>query len=160
MDETLRQLGDLLLGSIPTLILFLLTYAGYRLILHRPLERVLGERHQRTTGAMEKARADVAAAEAKTFEYEQRLREAKAAIFKAQEARRQKALEGRSAAVAQARAQASAMVAHEKEQLHKEAQAVKVGLQVEADKLAAEVIRTILRPLPVAQSESPIGGAR
>src|SRR4029077_866252 len=103
MDETLRQLGGLLLGSIPTIVMLLLLYAIYTVVVHKPLSKVLAERRAKTEGAIEKARADVAAAEAKTAEYEQRLREARMAVFHQQETRRQAALQVRSAAVATAR---------------------------------------------------------
>src|SRR6201981_462150 len=98
MDETLRQLGGLLLGSIPTVIMLLLLYAVYTEVVHRPLRRVLAERRSKTEGAIEKARADVAAAEARTAEYEQRLRDARVALFKYQESRRAQASQGRAAA--------------------------------------------------------------
>ncbi len=88
MDETLRQLGELLLGAVPTVILLALLYVLYTLIVHKPLRRVLAERRSKTEGAVEKSRADIAAAEARTSEYEQRLREARATLFRAQEARR------------------------------------------------------------------------
>ena len=55
---------------------------------------------------MEKARADIASAEARTAEYEQRLREARQKIFKNQEVRRQQAAQSRSQAVSQARVRA------------------------------------------------------
>src|SRR6266576_2268195 len=99
MDETLRQIGGLLLGAIPTIIFFLLLYGFYTALVHKPLGRVLAERHARTQGAIEKARADAQSAEARTTEYEQRLRDARIAIFKAQEARRAKAAQARAAAV-------------------------------------------------------------
>src|SRR5512142_1257137 len=120
MDETLRQLGELLLGSVPTIILFLVAYLSYRYIVHGRLEQVLAERYARTEGAVEKARADIAAAEAKTAEYEQRLREAKMAIFKAQEARRQTALQARAAAIAGAREAAGAQVGEARARLEQE----------------------------------------
>src|SRR5580765_295624 len=110
MDETLRQLGGLLLGSIPTVIMLLLLYVSYTVIVHKPLTRVLAERRAKTEGAVEKARADMAAAEARTAEYEQRLREARMAVFKSQEARRQAALQARAAAVAEARTKAQSQV--------------------------------------------------
>jgi F-type H+-transporting ATPase subunit b len=159
MDQTLRQLGDLLLGSVPTIILFVLTYIAYRLVLHKPLERTLRQRHERTVGAMEKARADVAAAEAKTAEYERRLAEARTAIFKAQEARRKQAMEARSAAVAQGREMASTMVGEARARLEQEKQGAAASLQAEADRLASEVIRTILKPA-AAHFPTPAGGAR
>ena len=37
MDETLRQLGELLLGSIPTIILLLVVFSAYTAIVHKPL---------------------------------------------------------------------------------------------------------------------------
>ena len=82
MQETLRQLGGLLLGSVPTVIMLVLLYAIYTFLVHRPLAKVLAERRAKTEGAIEKASADVAAAEAKTAEYEQRLREARVAVFR------------------------------------------------------------------------------
>src|SRR5271154_5243919 len=104
MDQTLRQLGELLLGAVPTVILLASLYILYTFIVHRPLAAVLAERRNRTQGAMEKARADIAAAEARTADYEFRLREARQKVFKSQEARRQEAAEARSAAVNHARA--------------------------------------------------------
>ena len=146
MEETLRQLGELLLGAIPTVIFMLAMYATYSLLVHRPLTRVLAERHSRTEGAIEKARADVAAAEARTAEYEQKLREARTAMFKMQEQRRQQVLQARSALVAKAREQAQAEIARAKEELQKETLASKGVLEAEAGSLASSIIRTVLRP--------------
>jgi len=106
MDQTLQQLGELLLGAVPTVILLTLLYALYTVIVHKPLRRVLDERRSKTEGAVEKSRADIAAAEARTSEYEQRLREARAAIFRSQEASRQAAMQARSNAVNEARRKA------------------------------------------------------
>ena len=86
MDPLLKQVGDLLLGAVPTVVIFLLLYAIYTSLVGNPLRRTLDERRKRTEGAVIKARADIAAAEAKTQDYEQRLREARLVIFKAQEA--------------------------------------------------------------------------
>jgi len=99
MDQTLRQLGELLLGAVPTVLLLATLYILYTFLVHRPLTAVLAERRARTQGAMEKARADIAAVEARTADYEQRLREARQKLFKSQEARRQQANQSRSQAV-------------------------------------------------------------
>ncbi|HWR15894.1 MAG TPA: ATP synthase F0 subunit B [Terriglobales bacterium] len=154
MDETLKQLGELLLESIPTIILFLVVYFGYRIIVHKPLLRVLEERYAKTQGAIEKARADVAAAESKTAEYEQRLRESKLAVFKAQEARRQQAVAARTELLNQAREQAAAKVAEARSAIERDVQAAKASLQGDVEKLAADVINSVLRPVAVA------GGAK
>src|SRR5438046_8718853 len=108
MDETLQQLGELLLGAVPTVILVALLYVLYKGIVHQPLQRVLAERRSKTEGAVEKSKADIAAAEARTSEYEQRLREARAAVFRAQEARRQAAIQARAHAVTAARGEPQA----------------------------------------------------
>jgi F-type H+-transporting ATPase subunit b len=147
MDQTLHQLGELLLGSIPTVILLTLLYALYSTIVHKPLQRVLAERRSKTEGAVEKSRADIAAAEARTAEYEQRLREARAAVFKAQEARRQAALQVRANAVAQARSRAQAQVQAARQDVEKDKEAAQAGLQGEASSLANEIVRRVLQPV-------------
>jgi F-type H+-transporting ATPase subunit b len=146
MDETLRQIGGLLLGSIPTIIFFLLLFGLYVGLVHRPLSRVLADRYSRTQGAIEKARADVASAEARTAEYEQKLREARLAVFKAQEARRAKAAQARAAAVAKAREQAQAQIEQARAELDRDKVAAKTSLEAEAGRLASEIIRTVLEP--------------
>lgn len=157
MDETLRQLGGLLLGSVPTIILLVTVYILYTVLVHRPLVRVLAERYSKTEGAVEKARADIAAAEARTAEYEQRLREARLAIFKAQETRRQQALQARSAAVAAARSRAQEQIEAARAAIEKEKRAAQAGLQEEAASLAAEIVRTVLQP---AAAQTQVGGTR
>jgi F-type H+-transporting ATPase subunit b len=146
MDETLRQLGELLLGSIPTVILVTLLYALYAVIVHKPLRRVLEERRSKTEGAIEKSHADIAAAEARTAEYEQRLREARASVFHAQEARRKAAADVRAAAVAEARHKAQQQVQAAKDNIQKDSEAAQAGVQGEVQALASEIMRRILAP--------------
>jgi F-type H+-transporting ATPase subunit b len=146
MDETLRQLGELLLGSVPTVILVILLYVLYTIIVHKPLGRVLEQRRSKTEGAIEKSRADIAAAEARTSEYELRLREARARLFQQQELRRKAALESRAAALAQARKQAQGQVQAAKEGIEKDRDTARVALQSEAQALASEIMRRVLEP--------------
>ena len=155
MDETLRQVGGLLLGSVPTIIIFLLVYGLYTVLVHKPLSRVLGERQARTQGAIEKARADVASAEARTAEYEQRLREARLTLFKAQEARRAKASQARAERVAEARKQAQDQVEQARAAIERDKTLATSTLEAEAGRLASEIIRTVLEP---ALAQAPAGG--
>jgi F-type H+-transporting ATPase subunit b len=157
MQETLRQLGGLLLGSVPTVIMLVLLYAIYTVVVHNPLAKVLAERRAKTAGAIEKARADVSAAEAKTAEYEQRLREARVAVFRHQETRRQAALQARMAAVAQARTRAQEQIKQAREAIERDKISAQETLQAESARLATEIIRRVLRPVTAA---SPGGGAR
>ena len=146
MDQTLHQLGELLLGAVPTVILLALLYALYTAIVHKPLQRVLAERRSKTEGAVEKSRADIAAAEARTAEYEQRLREARTSVFRVQEARRQAALQARSNALNEARNKAQAQVQAAKQQIEADRVAAQAGLEKEASVLAEEIVRRVLQP--------------
>jgi F-type H+-transporting ATPase subunit b len=146
MDETLQQLGELLLGSVPTVILLALLYALYTVLVHQPLRRVLAERRSKTEGAVETSRADIAAAEARTAEYEQKLREARATVYRAQEARRQAALQARSNALNQARSRAQEQVQAAKQDIESDRAAAETGLPADAALLAREIVRRVLQP--------------
>ena len=151
MDQTLRQLGELLLGAVPTVILLALLYVLYTTIVHKPLRRVLDERRSKTEGAVEKSRADIAAAEARTSEYEYRLREARAKVFHAQEARRKAALDARTAAMNEARSNAQAQVRAARADIEKDREAAQDGLQAQAQMLAEEIMRRVLAPAGVGR---------
>jgi F-type H+-transporting ATPase subunit b len=151
MDQTLRQLGGLLLGAVPTVILLALLYVFYTIVVHNPLRRVLDERRSKTEGAVERAKADIAAAEARTSEYEQRLREARAALFRAQELRRKTILDARTAAMSEARKKAQEQVQAAKADIEKDREAAQDGLQAEAQTLAIEIMRRVLEPAGVGR---------
>jgi len=146
MDETLRQLGELLLGAVPTVILLALLYALYTTIVHKPLQRVLAERRSKTEGAVEKSRADIAAAEARTAEYEQKLREARAAVFRVQEAKRQAALQVRTNALNEARGKAQSQVLAAKKDIESDRATAEAALPADAAALAQEIVRRVLQP--------------
>lgn len=159
MDAALRKaIGELLLSAVPTIIMFAILYVAYRFLVHNPLMRVLAERHSKTEGAVAKAQADVAAADAKTKDYEERLREARMGIFKSQEARRKQLLDARMAAIAEARAAAEAKVKAAKGEIEKETVTAKAGLQAQVESLAQEVIRAVLHP--GAGAQAPMAGGR
>ena len=132
MDQTLQQLRELLLGAVPTVILLATLYVIFTVVVHRPLQRVLAERRSKTEGAIEKSRADISAADGRTAEYEQKLREARATVFRAQEARRQAALQARTNAVNEARTKAQAQVQAAKADIENDRAAAEKGLQSEA----------------------------
>jgi F-type H+-transporting ATPase subunit b len=155
MDAALQKvLGELLLNAVPTIILFVIVWMAYRVLVHGPLLKVLADRHSKTAGAIALAQQNIAAADAKTAEYEQKLREARAEVFRQQDARRKLVLDARSAAVAQAREKASAKVKSAKTEIEKEAATARAGLQAQSEALANEVIRAVLR----TSSASPAAG--
>jgi F-type H+-transporting ATPase subunit b len=144
MDDTLHQLGGLLLGSVPTILLFLLIVICYRLLVYGPLVRVLQERKARTEGAIEQANAATAAAEAKAQEYEAQLRAARAKIFEARQKRQEQWNREKDQVLAEAQEAARRQVEEAKTALRTQAAGVQRGLESSIDELANEILRTIL----------------
>ena len=151
MDQTLHQLRELLLGAVPTVLLLATLYVIFTVVVHGPLQRVLAERRSKTEGAIEKSKADISAAEGRTAEYEQKLREARATVFRAQEARRQAALQARTNAVNEARSKAQAQVQAAKADIETDRAAAEKGLQADAAAMAKEIVRRVLQPAGAGQ---------
>ncbi len=144
MDETLHQLGGLLLGSVPTIFLFLLTVILYRYLVYCPLVRILSERRARTEGAIEKANAAAAAAAAKTQEYEAQLRAARSKIFQARQQKLQTWIRERDAAVQEAHEAAHRRLEEAKSALQLQAGAAHRALEGSIDQLVSEILRAVL----------------
>src|ERR1700722_9883118 len=144
MDETLHQLGGLLLGSVPTIFLFLLTVIVYRYLVYCPLVRVLSDRRARTGGAMEKAAAATAAAAAKAQEYEAQLRAARAKIFQARQQKLQLWNRERDAAVAEAQEAAHRRLEEEKSALQLQVSTAHRTIESSVDPLVGEILRAVL----------------
>jgi len=145
--KILGQLGELLLASIPTIIFLLIVWIAYRMLVHKRMEQLLAERHSLTEGAIQQAHAEIASAEARTAEYEQRIREARAQIYKAQETRRQQIMARRSAALLEARKQAGETIKSARAALEQDKSGAQAMLQQQADSLANEIIDSILSPV-------------
>ena len=144
MDETLHQLEALLLGSVPTIFLFLLLVILYRLLVYGPLTRVLNERRERTEGAIEQANAAMAAAAAKTQEYEAQLRAARSKIFQARQLKQQQWTRERDNAIAEAHAAAQRQVEEAKSALQVQTDASHATIKDSIDELAKEILAAIL----------------
>ena len=151
MDELLQQLGELALGAIPTLILFITLVLAYRYILYGRLMETRAEREKRTAGALEKSRQAIVQADVRSQEYEAKLRAARAEIFRRREQRIQQWNAEREAALVAARQVAQQRVQAAQDAL--EAQSVDARKQIEASagQLAAQVLAAVL---PAAAAES------
>ena len=146
MDAILRQIGELLISSIPTIISLLVVWTGYRFIVHGKLVQVLEQRHALTQGAVQRAQEEIARAEARTAEYEQKVREARAEIYKTQQANRQRIMDTRNAALAEARKQAGDKVKEARASVAAAVEQSKAALRQQADALADQVIESVLKP--------------
>ncbi len=144
MNEIFQQLGDLVLGAVPTMILFVLLVVAYSLLVRGPLDRLLAERRARTTGAVEQARGAIAAAEAETSVYEDKLRAAKAEIF-AMRAERLQTWQGeRETTLSQVRESSEKQVAQARQFIEASAHEARVQVESASGDLAARVLAAIL----------------
>jgi len=148
----LNDLAQLVLGSVPTMILFLFLVVAYHFILFRPLKRARAERYDRTQGAVERAHAAVAAADAKSQEYEAKLRAARAEIMHARELWAQQWSGERDAALASARLLARDRAEAAKREIARETEAAKLQLHGEIEKIAAQVQEAVL-PMAVGSAQ-------
>jgi F-type H+-transporting ATPase subunit b len=148
--DIVKQVGELLLSSIPTIICLLVVWAAYRILVYNKLQQVLAERHARTEGAIQQAQQAIASAEARTAEYEQKLREARAQVYAVQESYRHRIMDQRAAALAEARRQADERVTAARAALAQDMAAARNTLQKQAEVLAEQIIQSILRPAVAA----------
>ena len=144
MEAILHQLGDLFIGSVPTIVFFLILLGAYAFLVRRPLEKVLAQRHGRTVGAMDEAKAAIASAEAKTAEYEQRLREARAEIFNSRAARQKAAAEARDRALQETRDAAQRRIASARQDVERSGEEAKAQIESGAASLSASILSAIL----------------
>ena len=144
MQEVIQQLGELLRGSLPTLILFILLVLAYQFLVQGPLSRTLAERRARTSGAVEEANKAIAAAESKADDYANNLRQARAEVFRVREQRLQQWAHERDTVLDAARKKALQRVLEAKLALESEAQAARKTLMAGADQLAEQVVRAVM----------------
>ena len=144
MDEILNQLGGLLLGSVPTIILFLVLVAAYALLVRRPLDAVLAERRARTTGALEQARSAISAAEAETAVFEEKLRAARGEIFQSREAKLKLWSGERDRALEQARESTHSKVKAARENIEQSAVEARKQIESMSDELSAQVLKAVM----------------
>jgi F-type H+-transporting ATPase subunit b len=113
-------------------------------MLFGPLEKVLKERDHLTKGAREAAEQSLAAADHKTQEFEAKLREARAEVYKEQEEMRRRWIEDQASQVAQAREFNAGAVRKAREEISAEAAAARLSLTESSGALADEIATAVL----------------
>ena len=126
------------------MVLFLITLAVYRLLVHAPLKKILRQRYDRTQGAIGKAHAAIAAAEAKTTEYEERLRAARAGIFRDRHERLHAIHVETEQALTEVRVGAQERIATAVIAIEESAGAARLQLEEFIGDLTADVVRAVL----------------
>ena len=144
MEEIIQQVGTLMLGAVPTMLLFIVLVLAYQFLVQGPLSATLKERRARTEGAIEDAHKAIALAEVKSAEYAAQLRQARGEVYKAREQRVKQWNAEREAALDAARKASGAKVSQAKAELDAEAEAARQNLQASAGDLASQVVRAVL----------------
>jgi F-type H+-transporting ATPase subunit b len=150
--QIVGQVGALLVGAIPTAVLFILLVLAYQFLIQSPLTATLKRRRALTQGAMEDARKAIEQAENRTAEYAARLRQARAEAYKLREERLKQWNQERDAALDAARKTAGTRVNQAAAQVEAEAAQARQAIQAAAADLARQALRAVL--------PAPAGGSR
>jgi|SRR5581483_572790 len=144
MEQTVQALGGILLNAIPTIVLLIILHFYLKSVLFGPLDRVLKQRRELTEGARKLAEDSLAAASRKAEEYEAKLREARAAVYRQQEEIRKGWLENQAHQVNKARERHDAAVKAAREAIAADAVAARASLQESSKAMAEEIVATVL----------------
>ena len=146
MGDTVHQLGQLFLQTIPTVVLVFILFFILERILFRPLTGVMKQREESTVGALARAREQGAAAETKTREYEAAFQAARQEIYRQREVDRHANLEQRDAALRKAREQADVVIRQAQGELAGEVARTKLELDAASQPLAEEISESLVGP--------------
>jgi F-type H+-transporting ATPase subunit b len=144
MPEIIQQVETLLIGAVPTVLLFIVLVLAYQFLVQGPLTATLKQRRARTEGAIEDAHKAIAQAEARAAEYADKLRQARGEVYKVREQRVKQWNAERDAALDAARKAAGLKVRQAKAELDAEAAQARQAIQASAGELARQVVRAVL----------------
>ena len=142
--DLLRQLGNLCLQAVPTIIIAFLFYLFVRWSFFKPLDKVLAERKARIEGARADAATAQSSAEQELETYNEALKRARAEIYAQQEAERQKALDERAKLLKAMRTRSAETVERAKRRIAGELDAARVHIDRETPALAEDIARNIV----------------
>ena len=144
MEQTLQALGGILLKAIPTIVLVLILHLYLKRMLFGPLDRVLKQRDEATSGARRAAEESLTRAERRASEHEAAIRDARAGVYREQEAARNQMLADQQTQMKEARARMEAMVTEAKNRIQAEAEAAKRSLADSSGVLADQISDAVL----------------
>ena len=144
MDQILQPLAGILLKSIPTIVLLLILYFYLKAMLFKPLNRVRKQREDLTAGKRRAADQSLKDAERKIQEYEAKMRDARAEVYREQEVTRTQWLADQTAQVDGARERTGTATASAKQQLEAEIAAARQSLLETSGTLADEIATALL----------------
>lgn len=149
--EILRQLGELFLEAVPTVVIIFLFYLLLRWSFFGPMERVLAERRARTEGARHAAEEAQAATKERLHAYQGSVQKARNEIYAEQDAARRAVVDERVSLIRTTRGRATDTIRAAKDRINADLAAARATLGTESQALADEIARAILEPRPPAR---------
>ena len=144
-----HQLGELFLGAVPTVIIFLFFYLFLRWAFFTPILKAMAERKGLIEGARSEAASVEAAARQELDTYTQALRSARSQVYAEQEVARQAVLDERAQLLRAMRTRSQEEVTEAKKKIAANTTAARAEIERQTPALAGEIARIILeRPVP------------
>lgn len=151
-----HQLGDLFLGAVPTVIIFLLFFLFLRWAVFTPLLNAMAERKALIEGARAEAAKVEAEARQELDTYNQKLKGALAKIYEEQEHARQAVLDERLQLLRAMRSRSQEEVHEAKKKIAADLAEARAEIERQTPVLAKEIARAILE----RRSPAPAGVSR
>jgi F0F1-type ATP synthase membrane subunit b/b' len=145
MDQTLQELGRILLKAVPTVFLLIVVHIYLRWMFFGPLRNILAKRREATEGARESAEVILAKATSKAAAIEAELRKAREEIYQEQEEARRRWTTEQSASLEKARLQSRELIQQAKTELDAQAAAAKRELAATTESLAEQITSSLLK---------------
>ena len=145
MQETLNALGGILQKASITVVLLIILHFYLKAVLFGPLDRIMQKRRELTEGARKTAEDSLAAATRKADEYEAKLRDARAVVYKQQEEIRKRWLDEQAQQVVEARGRSETTVKAAREAIAQDVAAARTSLQDSSAAVADQIVATVLK---------------
>lgn len=145
MEDTLHDLQNLLIKSVPTVLFFIFLTYYLKALLFRPLAKILEERRKATEGVRELAQRAFEAADKRNQEFEYALHLARLELHEKHEARRRAWTEEQARVLAQARAEAEREVEEAKRQTAAQVEKAQSELNAQVESLSQQIVDSLLR---------------
>jgi F-type H+-transporting ATPase subunit b len=145
MQDTLRELLNLLIAAVPTMLLLAFLTVYLNVMLFRPIARIQEERKKATGGARELAQRAYEAAQKKNSEYVSALEAARAQIRKEQEWLRHQWAGEQSAALEKVSGECETQIKDARQEMLLQVEQQKANCQEVAESLSQYVVETLLQ---------------
>lgn len=145
MQALLFSARDLIVAALPTLVLFTLLSIYLKHLFFKPLAKTLEERRAATEGTKHAAHNAFEKAKRKAAEYEAAFRDARAELYKEQEAFRNELRTQQANALSEMRVKNDALLAEASARIASETVAAQASIGTEAEKLADQIAGAVLK---------------